>query len=1199
MNKLLRVACSAIFLLYSLTALASAKADWSMLMHIPTSGIAPLTLTPQQQQWLAKKQTLVVGVLPTDAPPYGLRNEAKQYEGLSADTLGLVAAQLGLKIDIERFDDREELWQALASGDIDIIPTVTRIDDSQRVFYSTPYASEQPVLAVRSDDNRPLPLDLADTLVAVSADYISVADIKNAYPRAKIQIYDNYQEALSAVAYGNTRVFLGSSYPIGRNMFNNLRVERAAALPEQQVSFALQSDNQNLSNLIDMALQNIPPEKKLEVQQFWQAGTNTALAQLMQPLNLSTSELRWVQDHPTVKVLLYGADNSAPMAFVDRTGGVRGIAIDVLGMVAVKTGMKFSFHREETINGLLDEVNTPNADMIAAIAPSNKRLEKVFFSQPYARSAFALITASDNNSVKQLADLRGKKLALVKQAALTGYISQNYPDIKIVEFNNDAELFGSVLKGKTDAAIGLMMSADYKVNNVYHGKLKIANTVGNFTAYISFGVGKDDPELLSILNKVLMAVPPYELEMIANRWRPNNMVVVDRERNRTLLIGAAAVTLLILLLAIARTFWLRRQIKKETRRRRQLSTQVNLLERLIETMPFPIVIRDNEGRLTYCNQLTLDLIAQPYDAIKGRTLEEAGNYLSAGVAQTLQQKMQQVRETDCSWHEDMLLVFEHRQDGQPKSMMASVWLLPWHDADGQVAGTMMALWDVSDREELVQKLSVATENAEASNRAKSTFLSTMSHEIRTPMNAIIGMLDMAIKQGNKGQLDLEALSVASESAHSLVGLIGDILDLSRIEGGQLDFNPVRINLGALISQLLVIFNGLALDKGILLHKHFPHDEIVDVLGDPLRIKQVLSNVLSNAIKFTDFGGVTLRLSQQMHHNTQSVSYQIEIQDSGVGINAEQQDKLFQPFAQADNRRAGTGLGLYISRNLCEIMGGNLSLSSVINQGTRVLAQFTLPLASIAKPVPIINDVPQRQSDPLQVLVVDDNSANRILLAKQLAWLGHHAHVAEDAYQALSLWQQQRFDVVITDCNMPGMNGYQFTQEIRQQEQQERKAPVWIIGFTANAMQEIIDRCLSAGMNGCLFKPCSINNLSNALNERTQTHAEQNPTLDQLFGGDETLKQELQFRLVLSVKEDYAGMQRAYLANNWQTLGDLAHRMSGGVRIVDERELAERCQTLELACRSIPLSEERCRACWQALQNHIETWLTKLPDGSGL
>lgn len=385
MNKLLRVACSALFLLYSLTALASAKVDWSLLMHIPTSGIAPLTLTQQQQQWLAKKKTLVIGVLPTDAPPYGLRNDGGQYEGLSADTLGLVAAQLGLKVGVMRFNDSAQMWQALASGDIDIVPTVTRFDDTQRIFYSTPYASEQPVLAVKSDDNQPLPLDLANTLVAVSADYLSVSDIKKAYPQAKIQIYDNYQEALSAVAYGNTRVFLGSSYPIGRNMFNNLRVERVAALPEQQFSFALQLNNQNFGTLINQALQNIPLEKQLEIQQFWQAGTNTALAQLMQPLNLNASELRWVQDHPTVKVLLYGADNSAPMAFVDRAGGVRGIAIDVLGMVAVKTGMKFSFQRVETINGLLDEVSTPAGDMIAAIAPSNERLAKVLFSQPYAR----------------------------------------------------------------------------------------------------------------------------------------------------------------------------------------------------------------------------------------------------------------------------------------------------------------------------------------------------------------------------------------------------------------------------------------------------------------------------------------------------------------------------------------------------------------------------------------------------------------------------------------------------------------------------------------------------------------------------------------------------------------------------------------------------------------------------------------------
>ncbi|WAH62002.1 ATP-binding protein (plasmid) [Pseudomonas silvicola] len=179
---------------------------------------------------------------------------------------------------------------------------------------------------------------------------------------------------------------------------------------------------------------------------------------------------------------------------------------------------------------------------------------------------------------------------------------------------------------------------------------------------------------------------------------------------------------------------------------------------------------------------------------------------------------------------------------------------------------------------------------------QSVFLSTMSHEIRTPMNAIIGMLDMALKKGRNGEQDIQALEVAYESADSLVGLIGDILDISRIEGGQLDYHPEPVDLAKLIDNLLKVFQGLALDKNISLTKRYPEEPLQPVLADPLRIKQVLSNLLGNAIKFTDQGGVSLIVQQQVDAVSNLVTYTID-GDSGIGIDQAQQATLFQPLAR--------------------------------------------------------------------------------------------------------------------------------------------------------------------------------------------------------------------------------------------------------------------------------------------------------------
>jgi two-component system sensor histidine kinase EvgS len=1171
------------FMCSSLTARAD---SWSLLVHLDVPKQSALVLSQPQQQWLSSKQTLKVGIRVNDSPPYGMRTLTREFEGLSADYLAQIAAQLNLKVEVVRFESDDKLWRALTTGEIDLVPSVTHFPANNRFISSDPYAIEQPVLAVKTSDNQALPKDLANTRVAIAADYLTLSDIQKVYPEARIQVFDTYQEALSAVAYGNARVYIGNSYPIGRNYFNNLRIEQLAALPERKVGFALRRDNSQLLLLINQAMKVIPVSTRLALQHYWQTGVGSDTQSLKQPLKLTDTEHTWIQSHPVINVLLYGKDNTAPAAFFDDSGNVRGIAIDVLSLVALKTGLRFSFKSNSDMESLIRDINSSEADMAAALAPSQERREELLFSYPYSRSAFALITAPDNDSVKRLADLRGKRLALIRKAALGFSIAEHYPEIKLVYYNNDADLFESVIDGKADALVGLLISAEYQLNNRYRDQLKIANIIGSNPAQFAFAVGKSDPELLSILNKFMMTIPPDELEMIANRWRPNNMIVVDNfwQRNRLTFMAIGLGTGFVLLAILAWLLWLQQQVEKGKRLRLQMKEQVQMLERLMDALPFPMALRDRQLRLVYSNQLYLEHMQQPYQELLGRSLSDSPVNRTPEQSAMFENLMHQVMQSNQPYnadHEIELL------NGEQQKLAVNVWLLPWHDGKGNVIGVLAGMWDISERQTLLRQLSEASERAEASNRAKSTFLSTMSHEIRTPMNAIIGMLDMAIKAGKLGEQDLQALEVAHEAANGLVGLIGDILDLSRVEGGEMEFRPVPINLGLLINQLLVIFNGLALDKNITLSKHFPEEAIVDVVGDPLRIKQVLSNILGNAIKFTDAGGVKLKILQNIDFHLQLVSYVIEVQDSGVGIPEAQQAALFQPFSQADNHRAGTGLGLYISRNLCKKMGGDLSLSSVLNEGTCVRARFTLPMAQ--KPIMQHreDEAPSKTTKPLNVLVVDDNAANRILLAKQLAWLGHHAHVAADAFEGFEIWQLRPFDVVITDCNMPGMNGYQFTQRIRESEQQHHKRATYILGFTANAMQEIVERCQTAGMDGCLFKPCSINQLDQALS--LYTHPV-DLSLADMKAQDVTFKHELQQRVEKLVRKDFSMMQRAAEQQNWQQLGELAHRMTGSVLIGNETELAEVCQHLEQRCLHQPLQADACQSSWEVAKNKIIHWL---------
>ena len=1065
-------------LVFSFPVISHAE-NWSLLTHVDVQSPPLSQLTEAQSEWIKNKRRLVVGIQSVDTPPYGMRTLSSEYEGLSADFLSQVAGLLGMSVELVSFQNDEQIWQALSSGKIDLISSVTASLVSNNFVASTAFAWEQPVIAVKSKDSRESSAELNGLRIAMAADYLPLSAITRAYPQSQVQIFDTYQEALSAVAYGNAQAYIGNSYSVGRNYVNNLRIDRLAALPEREISFALRKDNLQLLQIINLAIKNVPLTTRMELQQYWQTGTQNGAERLNQSLKLTPDEQEWIKLHPEVKVILYGDDDTAPAAFLDQTGNVRGLAVDILAIAGLKTGLRFSFQPNSNMESLTQEIKENRADMVAALAPSQERQKDLNFSYPFTRSAFALITANKNSSIRTLSDLRGKRLAVIKKAALAKFISTRYPEIKLIYYDNDDELFSSVIKGEADALVGVLFSAEYQISNRYRGELKIVNTVGSNPAYFSFATGKSNFLLNSILNKVLMAIPPNELEILANRWRPNNLIVIDSfwHRHRFAVISLALGAGLVLLAISAWLLWLRRQVEKGNRLRQKMKEQLQTLERLMDGLPFPMALRDRQLKLIYANHLYTEHMHQPYEKLLGRTLAESSIIRTAGQIVFFEQMMQKVIDSGSPYHADHDIELT---SAEQSGIAVSVWLLPWYDAQDNITGVLTAIWDISERQKLITQLSDAMERAEASNRAKSTFLSTMSHEIRTPMNAIIGMLDMAIKQGKKGDIDWQALEIAHDSALGLVGLIGDILDLSRIEGTELKFRPEIINLDKLITQLLVIFNGLASDKNIALVKIFPQQELVSVLGDPLRIKQVISNLLGNAIKFTDSGTVTLSVEQKINITCGEVTYVVEVNDSGIGIAEEQQASLFRPFTQADNHRSGTGLGLYISRNLCKAMRGDLTLQSVLNQGTRVRAEFTLPLALQEKPEDQEVIIPEKKRT-LSVLVVDDNGANRILLAKQLAWLGHHAHVSEDASEAYELWSQKEFDMIITDCNMPGMNGYQLAQKIRQAEHILQRKKIYILGFTANAMQEIVERCHEAGMNGCLFKPYSLSQLSEALN----------------------------------------------------------------------------------------------------------------------
>ena len=1176
----------------------------SLLSRSATSGVE-VALDNAQRSWLEHKRELRVGTSTTDYPPFDMTDSGQDYEGLTADYVGILAKTLDVSIKVERFASRDAAIKALEEGQIDLLGTSNGFEAANRnLLLSAPYAIDQPVLVTREGETRSLSQGLEGLRLSMVYHYLPLDEIKALYPKAIIQSYPSYQNALNAVAFDQADVFLGDTvsthYMINKGYLKNIKMANFGRHEAQGFSFAVRHDNAQLLAIINATLKAVPDSEQERIAKRWSAGSDILLSD--NKLQLTGREEQWLAQHPVVRVVV--SETLAPLTFFDAHGNFRGITADLLEMIRLRTGLRFEIQRAHGLNTMIQRVKQGETDIISAISPTASRESTLQFTRPYLVNSFVLLTAKGRQAPASLEQLAGKKLALSQGNPLTDYLRSQYPRITLVETESIYRATELLAEGEVQGAVNTLVIANYLLaSQMFRDRLQISATLGTQPATFALATARDATELNSILNKALLSIAPDELGIINSRWRGYAPASDSYWRNYHRLIYQIIIgTSLLLLLSLVWNAYMRRQIRHRKMAERALSDQFEFMRAMVNGTPHPIYVRDREGILKTCNDSYLQAFSARREDVIGKTVMQACGLLS----------------NECEAHDYQADYLRVMAEGTPlvldrplniggKTFTIYHWILPFRDSLGEVQGIIGGWIDISERRHLLDELRAAKELADDANRAKSTFLATMSHEIRTPMNAVIGLLELTLKRADQGHLDRPSIEVAYHSAKDLLELIGDILDIARIESGRLNLSPERVNLRNLAHSVIRVFDGLARQKNLTLALQFhSRGDAPDVLIDPLRFKQILTNLVSNAIKFTRQGQVTLAINLLPASTPDHTELQLSVQDTGIGISDRDQARLFEPFAQAENSGQlalnGAGLGLLICRSLCEMMGGTLELSSQVNVGTLVEIKLRLPTLppclSSAAHEPVINPAAHR----LNVLVVDDHPANRLLMCQQLGYLGHRFTTEHDGAAGFKTWKEGTFDLVIADCNMPVMNGYDLTRAIRQYEQASQQRPCTVLGFTANAQPEERQRCAMAGMDDCLFKPISLTLLSQHLAALvpldTGNEAFNLESLNALSGGDNERKQRLLEELLRSNGQDLKALMHLPDNGDLKPFADIAHRIKGAARIVGAAQLIKHCEILEHASPSnLIQARNDVQASMQALEQVLARQLQKLASGT--
>ena len=1016
----------------------------------PSSQADPVggTLTTAEKNWIKTHPQVIVGGSP-DWRPFNFADKHGQYRGIANDYLNLIAKKTGLKFTII-IDQWSHNLEKIRNNQIDLLGAVYYTEArSQYLTYSKPYFEMLDYFFIRDDLNVRTFEDLNGKRVAIPKDYAHEELIKKHFPKIKIISVNTYSEAIDAVLENRADMLYDTygslTYTIKKEGINTIiPFKSTRQLGKKSIHIVTRKDLPELATIIQKGLDAISVQEKHEIYNKW-LSSNEEITKLT--LNLSIEQKQWLKNHPNIRLGVNS--NSLPYEAFDKQGNYIGIVAEHLKLIEKKLGIKADITPTQSRSESVAKVKRDEIDVLSESPDSDLR-SHLTFTQSYLSSPVVIVMRNDEDYVENINQIKRRQIAVIKECGYVSEIIKKHPDLDFHRADTIQEGLTDVSTGKIDALLATVAQASYHISELGIHNVRIVGKTA-FTTQLAFGMRKQFAPLVPLFNRALGEISQSEKQRILNAWGKHKFAEKIDYALLAILAG-------IFLLIIAVFFYWNRKLAKEIGRRKEMEAQT---QALIDNIPLQIAVTSLDGHILTGNpQLIGD---------NKITLEELQTLNMADFYNDRCDREEVIKEIAENGKVEQKIIPFKRVDGTVRSMMISIMPIVYNN---QRALLTIAV-DMTERLEMENELHTAKESAEAASRAKSEFLANMSHEIRTPMNAIIGFTELLHEQIKEPRLNAYVKTIQS-AGNSLLSLINNILDLSKIEAGKTVIEKTAVDPHDMFTELSDIFRIAMRNKGLDLILEIDPKIPDSLMLDAIRLRQVLFNLVGNAVKFTEQGYVRLKASTNNEDNAHSkLDLLIDVEDTGIGIAEEQQERIFAEFTQSDHQDpqkfGGTGLGLSISRRLTQLMAGEITVKSQPGKGSTF--SIYLQDVDVASVKPASFHSSQGFSDqeihfsPAMVMVVDDIADNRDLISEIFAQTEIVVIEAKNGQEAIDAAREHVVDLILMDLRMPVVDGYQAAEQIKS------FLNVPIIALTASVMEdEHEQRVKSELFDGYLRKP---------------------------------------------------------------------------------------------------------------------------------